>query len=140
MTALTDAQTRSTSLLADASAAQNALLFVRAQLPDWGLDALADVACAGVTELTQWVLAHDRNVLLEVTLVWDRPSLLFTEIADRHESLPRRPVWLIEDRSAVERLEAASLEWGAELEARGRRLWASYSAEPGSGDHVGGEG
>lgn len=139
MTMLTDAQTRSTSLLADDSAVENARLFVRAQLPDWGLEALAERAEAGVTELVGWVRAHEPHVLLEITLVWDRP-LLFTEVADRrHEPLPRRPVWRVQDPEAVARLEAVALEWGAEPETRGRRLWASYSAETDSGDSEGGE-
>jgi len=141
VTALTNAQTRSTSLLADDSAAENARLFARAQLPDWGLGHLEAAACTGLGELLGWLRANDPNVLVEITLVWD-PPLLFTEVADRHETLPRRPVWLLAagGREQVARLEAASLEWGAELDARGRRLWASYSAENGSGDAGSGEG
>lgn len=126
MTVLTDAQTRSTALLADASAAPNARLFARMVLADWELSEVAADACAGLSELVVWVLANDPGVLVEITLVWDGP-LLFTEVADRQERLPHRPVWLnTEGGHAVAILEAFSLEWGAEVDMRGRCLWASF--------------
>lgn len=128
MTVLTDAQTRSTMLLADSTAVPNAQLFARTQLAEWGLaqPQLVSDACAGLTGLLMWALANGPGVLVEITLVWDGP-LPFTEISDRGEQIPHRPLWRLQEGGrAVAVLEAASVEWGAETGPRGRCLWASF--------------
>jgi hypothetical protein len=127
VTVLTDAQTRSTALLADSTAVPNAQLFARTQLAEWGLaqPQLMSDACAGMTQLLMWALTNGAGILVEITLVWDGP-LLFTEISDRAEQIPHRPLWRHQDGRAVAILEAASVEWGAEAGPRGRCLWASF--------------
>ncbi len=125
MTILTDAQTRSTTLAADGSAVPNARRFARDVLAVWLLSDLEANACAGLSELVTWAVANDPAVFIEITLIWDGP-LLFTEVADRRGRLPSRPTWLVEDQLGVILLERSSLEWGAELNARGRCLWASF--------------
>jgi hypothetical protein len=125
VTVLTDAQTRSTMLEADASAVAGARRFARDVLTRWLLPELAEAACAGLSELVTWAVANDPAALVEITLVWDGP-LLFTEVTDRCEQLPHRPAWLLSDEYAVTVLEESSLEWGAEMSTRGRLLWASF--------------
>ncbi len=130
MTVLTEVRTRSTSLVGDASAPRNCRLFAGEILSEWGLDRLAEAACAGISELSAWLVANPGGLLQRVTLVWDEP-LVFTEVADEGDRLPWRPAWLLTDGGlAVQLLEAASLEWGAENTATGRCLWASFRTSP----------
>jgi len=126
VTVLTDAETRSTTLVADSNAPANACLFARAVLADWELSHLAADACACLTELVVWLLANEPSTLIEITLVWDGP-LAFTEVSDHGRRLPNRAVWRsVDGGRAVGTLEAFSLEWDAEGKPRGRCLWASY--------------
>lgn len=125
MTALTQAQTRSTLLVADGSAPRNAALFAGSVLAEWELSRLEEDAGRGVAELAAWAVAHGPGALVTVRVVWDGP-LLFAEVCDRGGAIPFRPAWLEADADAVARLEGACLEWDADRTAQGRCLWASF--------------
>jgi hypothetical protein len=126
VTALTSAQERSTSLLADGGAPRNAALFVEATLREWGLERIEDAAAEGVMELAAWVLANGSRVLVSISVVWDS-TVLITEVSDHGDAIPFRPAWLESDPRAVATLERACMEWDAELRPGGRCLWAAYA-------------
>lgn len=116
-TTTTEAQTRSTRLLADCCAPENAALFACSVLDEWAMPELAPRASAAVSTLTEWTRSHGAHVQIEVTLVWDASmKLLFTEVADHSRLIPDNRVLAL----------TASDDYGAEDTDRGRCLWASF--------------
>lgn len=111
---------------AEPGAVRTARTAVRAQLRDWDLDALADIAALLVSELVTNALRHATGPI-GVRLV--RPvgpaGVLLVEVSDPLPDLPRERVARPEDESGrgLQLVAGACVRWGTRLGETGKTVW-----------------
>ena len=111
---------------ADALAAVAA--FVEATTVGWGLPELVASLQFAARELVAWNVANGPAGEFTVTLTYDKP-VVHIEVADRGALVPNPYVSCVDADLAVRLLANPAIEWGAELDSRGRTLWVSFSAQ-----------
>jgi len=100
-----------------------------ARLPDgWGLAHLTDVVTVLVSELMSWMAAHGPSEVFTVALTWDEP-ILHVEVNDRGDAAPEPTLSRADAEFAVRLLSLPVMEWGADLDSRGRCLWATLHGD-----------
>ncbi|MEW1826688.1 ATP-binding protein [Streptomyces sp. NPDC088196] len=111
---------------AEPGAVRTARTAVRAQLRDWDLDALADIAALLVSELVTNALRHATGPI-GVRLV--RPvgpaGVLLVEVSDPLPDLPRERVARPEDESGrgLQLVAGACVRWGTRPGETGKTVW-----------------
>jgi hypothetical protein len=109
------------------TAPTDVLPFVTGAPAGWGLGHLAGPIAAVVHDLVGWAMAHSPSSVFTVGLLLDG-SILHVEVANRGGLAPDPFVSRTDAELAVRLLTPPVLEWGAELDSRGRCLWATLRA------------
>ena len=97
--------------------------FVEQVLGGWELSQLARGVLRAVQELVAWEMANGPSPSFTVELTWDEP-LVRVEVRDRGTVIPNPNVVRSDAELAVRLLTPPAVEWGAELDVRGRCVWA----------------
>jgi len=100
--------------------------FVKNTLYDWQLPELVGPARCAAGELANWIIKQGASSPLALTATWDH-DLLIVELGDRGGLVPDPHVSKADAELAMWLLDPPAVEWGAELDGRGRRLWVSFS-------------
>lgn len=114
----------STTIALTQHAAEDVRQFARCTPEGWDLQDVAERAGDVGRELAQWMADHAPSSHLHVTLLWDNP-ILHVEVGDRGALAPDPNVSRRDAEFAVRVLTPPVLEWGCDLDSRGRRLWAT---------------
>lgn len=113
---------------------ERAAAFLYATLEDWQLlDLLMPVGHA-LHELVQWIGGHGTSEQVSVSITWDQ-TLLFVELHDHGGLVPEPHVSRVDAELATRLLAPPAVEWGADLDSRGRLLWVGFAVQiavPGS--------
>ena len=102
--------------------------FVAGVPAGWGLGNLTEIVTALVSELVSWTTAHGPSEVFTVALTWDEP-ILHVEVSDRGGIAPEPTLSRADAELAVRLLSLPVVEWGADLDSRGRCLWATLRAD-----------
>lgn len=102
--------------------------FVAGVPAGWGLGHFAETVTALVSELVSWTTAHGPSEVFTVALTWDEP-ILHVEVTDRGGVAPDPTVSRDDAELAVRLLTIPVVEWGADLDSRGRCLWATLHGD-----------
>lgn len=94
----------------------------------WGLGDLTETLTALVSELVSWMTAHGPSEVFTVALTWDEP-ILHVEVSDRGAIAPEPTLSRADAEFAVRLLSLPVAEWGADLDSRGRCLWATLRGD-----------
>ena len=105
---------------------EHASAVVHATLDSWQLLDVLPMVKGALSELLSWIHGHGGSDRLELTVTWDE-TLLFVELHDRGGLIPEPHVSRVDAELAVRLLTSAAVEWGADLDSRGRRLWVAFS-------------
>ena len=101
--------------------------FVMDSLAGCGLGRLTAAVSTLATELVTWATTHSPSDGFTVQLTWDDP-ILHAEVTDRGSLAPDPNVSRADAELAVRLLSIPIVEWGADLDSRGRCLWATLHA------------
>ena len=105
---------------------EHASAVVHATLDSWQLLAMLPVVKGALSELLSWIHGHGGSDRLELTVTWDQ-TLLFVELHDCGGLVPKPHVSRVDAELAVRLLTPPAVEWGADLDSRGRRLWVAFA-------------
>lgn len=89
------------------------------------LDVLMPVTSV-MNELVHWINGHGASEEVRCSITWDQ-NLLFIELHDRGGLVPEPHISRTDADLAVQLLAPPAVEWGAELDSRGRQLWVAFS-------------
>lgn len=106
--------------------------FVAGVPAGWGLGHLTETVTALVNELVSWMTAHGSSEVFTAALTWDEP-ILHVEVSDRGGIAPEPTLARADAEFAVRLLSLPVVEWGADLDSRGRCLWATLRADRDAG-------
>jgi hypothetical protein len=99
---------------------------LQATLDEWQvLDMLLPMDFA-LGELVRWINGHGTSDRVYCSITWDQ-TLLFIELRDRGGLIPEPHVSRVDAELATRLLAPPAVEWGAELDTRGRHLWVSFA-------------
>lgn len=130
MNILTGVCSQSMAFAASTHALADATSFTHHVLKDWDLDAYSTAVQGAASRLIAWMTAHQPATTFRLELTWDSP-LLHLEVVDRATVLPDPFVSRCDARLAVDLLTPPIVEWGAQLDCRGRCLWTTLrTTEP----------
>jgi hypothetical protein len=110
-----------------ADAPQAVVPFAEEASVGWDLPELVAPLLFVARELVAWVVANGSSGEFAVTLTYDEP-IVHIEVKDRGALIPNPYVSRADAELAVRLLARPAIEWGAELDSRGRTLWVSFSA------------
>ena len=102
-------------------------VFVSQVLQEWKLEALAGDLQRVTHELLAWMLTNGASTECRLVLTRDEP-FVHVEVLDRGGLVPSPYVSLADAELAVRLLKTPVIEWGSELDSRGRCLWVCLSA------------
>jgi hypothetical protein len=111
-----------------ADAPQRITAFVERVPVDWSLPELVAPLLYACRELTAWIVANGPSGEFVVTLTYDEP-IVHIEVTDRGALVPNPHVSRADAELAARLLAESAIEWGAELDSRGRCLWVALHAE-----------
>jgi hypothetical protein len=94
----------------------------------WGLGQLSENVKALTAELVAWIAANAPTDAFTVVLTWDKP-ILHVEVSDRGGIAPEPTLSRADAEFAVRLLSLPVVEWGADLDSRGRCLWATLRGD-----------
>jgi len=113
-------------LTMDEGLGERASAVVHAMLEDWKLLDLIKAVDVAVSELMQWIDGHGAPDRMNLTITWDQ-TLLFVELHDRGGLVPEPHVSRVDAELATRLLAPPAVEWGADLDSRGRHLWVAFT-------------
>jgi hypothetical protein len=111
-------------------AADDVRQFVVRTLGGWRVEALGVSAGRAARLVTLWAREHEPAPVFRVEVTWDGPVLQI-ELTDRGAVVPNVNTSRDDAEFGMQLLGTAALEWGSELDSRGRCLWVSFRASPG---------
>ena len=126
-TPLTNVRSESGAFATSDCLVRDVTVFVDQAVANWALGHVRVVAAETTTELVSWLLAHDPTSVMRVVVTCDAP-LVHIELFDRGQRVPDPHVFCMDAAFAVQVLIRPGVQWGADLDARGRCLWATVSA------------
>ena len=94
---------------------------------DSGINELVTPLLHTARELAEWMAVHEPSGELAVTLTWDE-RLVFVEVRDGGSDLPKPESSRADAELGVRLLAPPAVEWDAEANADGRRLWVALVA------------
>jgi hypothetical protein len=106
--------------------------FVASIPAGWGLSHLTEPVNTLTHELVAWTTKNGPSEVFTVVLTWDEP-ILHVEVIDRGGIVPDPNVSRTDAEFALRLLSLPVMEWGADLDSRGRCLWATLH---GDGEHA----
>ena len=122
------------SFVTDDGLSDHASAFLQSVLEDWQLyELLAAMDCA-LAELLRWMIGHGTPDHVRCELTWDQ-NLVFVELHDRGGLVPEPHVSRVDAELATRLLAPPAVEWGAELDSRGRQLWVAFTVPTSNIDH-----
>lgn len=101
--------------------------FIEAASAKWNLPELVAPLLNAARELVAWIVANGPSGEFMVTLTRDEP-VVHIEITDRGALIPNPYVSRDDAELAVRLFARPAIEWGAELNSRGRALWVCFAA------------
>ncbi|WP_406268390.1 ATP-binding protein [Streptomyces sp. NBC_00191] len=103
--------------------------FVREQLTQWGIPALADEVQLAVTELATNVIKHVGAGALATLVMEPRGSTLRVELHDQSYAVPVSidPTCGAEGGRGLHLLEGMSAGWGTILTTTGKAVWCEFA-------------
>ena len=116
------------SLAAGEGLGDSAATFLHSTLAIWQLDELLAPMDFALAELVRWMSIHGSSSEMRCSLTWDQ-NLVFIELRDRGGLAPEPHVSRVDAELAMRLLAPPAVEWGAELDARGRQLWVAFATE-----------
>ena len=109
--------------------------FLQSVLEEWQLDELLVPMDFALAELLRWMVDHGAAQNVRCVVTWDQ-SLVFVELRDRGGLVPEPHVSRVDAELAIRLLAQPAVEWGAELDSRGRQLWVAFAVPAGASmDH-----
>ena len=100
--------------------------FVERVADEWGLSQLTKDMLRVAQELVAWEMANGPSQSFTVEPTWDGP-LVHVEVRDRGALIPNPNVARGHAEFAVRLLMPPVVEWGADTDQGGRRLWATLT-------------
>jgi hypothetical protein len=113
------------SLAASEGLNESAAMFLHSTLAVWQLNELLVPMDFVLAELVRWMSGHGMSPEMRCSLTWDQ-NLVFIELRDRGGLAPEPHVSRVDAELAMRLLAPPAVEWGAELDARGRQLWVAF--------------
>ena len=115
----------------DEELGERASAFLQSVLIGWQLDELLVSMDFALAELLRWMTGHGTSDRLRCVVTWDQ-NLVFAELRDRGGLVPEPHVSRVDAELATRLLAPPAVEWGAELDSRGRQLWVAFAAPAGA--------
>lgn len=125
---LPDVSRKAMSFALSGYVAADVQVFVAGVPAGWGLGHLTETLTALVSELVSWTTAHGPSEVFTVALTWDEP-ILHVEVSDRGGIAPEPTLSRADAGFAARLLSLPVVEWGADLDSRGRCLWATLRGD-----------
>jgi hypothetical protein len=113
------------SFVVDEGLNERTSAFLLATLESWQLLDLLMPMNFALAELVRWMTVHGTSLRMHCSVTWDQ-NLIFVELRDRGGLVPEPHVSRVDAELALRLLAPPAIEWGAELDARGRQLWAAF--------------
>lgn len=122
------------SFVIDDSLSERASAFLQAVLENWQLGDLLVPMDFALAELVRWMIGHGSSDQMRCEVTWDQ-NLVFIELRDRGGLVPEPHASRTDAELATRLLAPPVIEWGAELDSRGRQLWVAFTAPVNSTGH-----
>jgi len=113
------------SFVVDEGLSERTSAFLHSALNDWQINELLVPMNFALAELVRWMTGHGTSPQMHCSVTWDQ-NLMFVELRDRGGLVPEPHVSRVDAELALRLLAPPAIEWGAELDARGRQLWVAF--------------
>ena len=125
------------SFVADEELGERATAFLRSLLSEWQLGEYLVSTDDVLGELLGWMTSHGTSDHVRCAVTWDQ-GLVVVELRDHGGLIPEPHVSHVDAELATRLLALPTVEWGADLDSRGRQLWVAFAVHGNAGASDGG--